>query len=89
MKRSKYIVALDEGTTSARAVLIDASGKIVGIVQNPFPQYYPRPGWVEHNPREILSAQLGALTELLITYNLETPDIDSIGIANQSETTVV
>ena len=89
MKRSKYIVALDEGTTSARAVLIDASGKIVGIVQNPFPQYYPRPGWVEHNPREILSAQLGALTELLITYNLETPDIDSIGIANQRETTVV
>ena len=53
MKRSKYIVALDEGTTSARAVLIDASGKIVGIVQNPFPQYYPRPGWVEHNPRVI------------------------------------
>lgn len=88
VKRS-YVVALDEGTTSARAVLIDTSGKIVGLVQHPFPQYYPQPGWVEHNPREVLSAQLGALTELLITYNLEASDIDSIGITNQRETTVV
>ena len=87
-KRS-YVVALDEGTTSARAVLIGKDGSIEGIVQNPFPQYYPQPGWVEHNPREILSAQLGALTELLISYNLETSDIDSIGITNQRETTVV
>ncbi len=87
MKR-RFVVALDEGTTSARAVLIDASGRIVGLVQHPFPQYYPRPGWVEHNPREVLSAQLGALTELLITYNLEASDIDSIGITNQRETTV-
>ncbi len=85
----RYVIALDEGTTSARAVLIDRDGSVVDFSQNAFPQYYPEPGWVEHNPREILSAQLGALTELLVTHNLDAAEIDSIGITNQRETTVV
>ena len=85
----KYVVALDQGTTSSRAMLVDANGCVVDAVQNPFPQVYPQPGWVEHDPRDILSSQLGALTELLVAHNLGAKDIDSIGITNQRETTVV
>lgn len=85
----KYVVALDQGTTSSRAMLVDARGCVVDAVQNPFPQLYPQPGWVEHDPRDILSSQLGALTELLVAHNLGSEDIDSIGITNQRETTVV
>ena len=85
----KYVVALDQGTTSSRAMLVDALGHVVDAVQNPFPQIYPQPGWVEHDPRDILSSQLGALTELLVAHNLASDDIDSIGITNQRETTVV
>ena len=79
----KYVVALDQGTTSSRAMLVDANGCVVDAVQNPFPQIYPQPGWVEHDPRDILSSQLGALTELLVAHNLGAKDIDSIGITNQ------
>ena len=85
----KYVVALDQGTTSSRAMLVDANGCVVDAVQNPFPQVYPQPGWVEHDPRDILSSQLGALTELLVAHNLGAKDVDSIGITNQRETTVV
>ncbi len=84
-----YVVALDEGTTSARAMLVDVQGRICGVARNAFAQHYPRPGWVEHNPRDILSAQLGALTELLVSRGFDASDIDSIGITNQRETTVV
>lgn len=84
-----YVVALDQGTTSSRAMLIDANGRVVDSVQHPFPQIYPQPGWVEHDPREILTSQLGALTELLVANNLGSDDIDSIGITNQRETTLV
>ncbi|WP_165248452.1 glycerol kinase GlpK [Adlercreutzia sp. ZJ141] len=84
-----YVVALDQGTTSSRAMLIDALGNVVSCVQNPFRQIYPQPGWVEHDPREILSSQLGALTELVVSNGLEPADIDSIGITNQRETTIV
>ena len=87
--RSAYVVALDQGTTSSRAMLIDAQGRAVDAVQNPFPQLYPHPGWVEHDPRDILSSQMGALTELLVSHNLGPGDIDCIGITNQRETTVV
>lgn len=85
----KYIIALDEGTTSARSVLIDRQGAIVGSAQREFAQHYPNPGWVEHDPQDILSAQLGTMTELLVANNVEAGDIDSIGITNQRETTVV
>ena len=86
---ASYVIALDQGTTSSRAVLVDRQGRIVDAVQNPFPQIFPQPGWVEHDPRDILSSQLGALTELLVQNGLGPADIDSIGITNQRETTVV
>ena len=85
----RYVVALDQGTTSSRAMLVDAQGRVVDAVQNPFPQIYPQPGWVEHDPRDILTSQLGALTELLVARNLGPDDIDGIGITNQRETTIV
>ena len=85
----KYIIALDQGTTSSRAMLIDRAGCPVASVQRPFPQIYPQPGWVEHDPQDILSSQLGALTELIMSANVDTADIDSIGITNQRETTIV
>ena len=84
-----YVIALDEGTTSARSVLIDAQGSIVGQVQHEFEQHYPKPGWVEHDPLDILSAQLSTMTELIVSHNLDAADIDSIGITNQRETTIV
>ena len=85
----KYIVALDEGTTSARSVLIDHEGAIVGQAQREFTQHYPHPGWVEHDAAEIAAVQLGTFAELLESHGLTTADIDSIGITNQRETTVV
>lgn len=87
--RGRYVLALDQGTTSSRAMLIDAQGRSVASVQRPFPQIYPQPGWVEHNPADILSTQLGAMTELLVSNGLGPEDIDSIGITNQRETTLV
>ena len=62
----KYVVALDQGTTSSRAILFDRAGRLVDMVQHPFEQLYPEPGWVEHNPQDILSSQLAALNELLL-----------------------
>ena len=84
-----YVVALDQGTTSSRAMLIDRGGRVADVVQNSFPQIFPKPGWVEHDPRDILSSQLGALTEILVSNDLGPGDIDSIGITNQRETTIV
>lgn len=86
---ARYVIALDQGTTSSRAVLVDAQGRAVDAVQNPFPQIYPQPGWVEHAPSDILSSQLGALAELTVTHGLGPGDIAAIGITNQRETTVV
>ena len=86
---NKYVIALDAGTTSSRAMLIDRAGRPVASVQRPFPQIYPQPGWVEHDPQDILSSQLGALTELIMSSNVDTAEIDSIGITNQRETTIV
>lgn len=85
----KYVVALDQGTTSSRAILFDRAGKLVDMAQHPFEQLYPQPGWVEHNPQDILSSQLAALTELLVSRDVGPGQIDSIGITNQRETTVV
>ena len=86
---AKYVIALDQGTTSSRAVLIDRAGRMVDCVQRPFQQIFPQPGWVEHNPQEILFSQLGCLTELIAKHGLSASDIDSIGIDNQRETTIV
>ena len=85
----KYVIALDQGTTSSRAVLVDHEARMVDFVQRPFTQIYPKPGWVEHNPQEILFSQLGSLTELVARHNLSESDIAGIGIDNQRETTIV
>ena len=85
----RYILALDQGTTSSRAILFGRDGSVGGHAQQPFRQYYPQPGWVEHDPQDILSSQLGALAELIMSSNVDTDEIDSIGITNQRETTIV
>ena len=85
---SKYIIAIDQGTTSSRAVLFDEQGTIKGIVQLEFQQIFPKPGWVEHNPEEIWSSQSGVLNKLISDYSVEN-SIAAIGITNQRETTIV
>lgn len=86
---SKYIIALDQGTTSSRAVLFDALGSIVGIAQQEFTQIFPQPGWVEHNANEIWNTQLGVLQKLISDNQVEPKAIAAIGITNQRETTVI
>lgn len=85
----RYILALDQGTTSTRAILFDRAGTAVGSAQREFPQIFPEPGWVEHNPREILTSVLVTVTELLATAQVDLAQIAAIGITNQRETTVV
>lgn len=84
-----YILALDQGTTSSRAVLFDKKGTIVSIAQKEFTQYFPKPGWVEHDPVEIWSAQVGVAAEAMAKQSLGSTDIAAIGITNQRETVVV
>jgi glycerol kinase len=86
---SKFIIALDQGTTSSRAVLFDQQGSIKGIAQQEFRQIFPQPGWVEHDPREILNTQLGTLSKLIHEQRVDVSSIAAIGITNQRETTVV
>ena len=85
----QYVMALDAGTTSCRAILFDAQQNIVGLAQREFTQHYPRPGWVEHDPMEIYSCQYGVMTEVLARAGVDATDIAGIGITNQRETTVV
>jgi len=85
----RYILALDQGTTSSRAILFDHSGQIVGIKQREFRQYYPQPGWVEHDAAEIWQTQYGVAAELLHEWGAAAAQIAAIGITNQRETTVV
>lgn len=85
----KYIMALDQGTTSSRCILFDQKGSICSMAQKEFGQIYPRPGWVEHNPMEIWSSQLAVLTEAMAMVGAAPEDISGIGITNQRETTVV
>ena len=84
-----YILALDQGTTSSRAIIFNNNGEIVAIAQKEFEQIFPQPGWVEHNPMEIWSTQLGVAAEVISKAGLLTKDIAAIGITNQRETTVV
>ncbi len=88
MKKS-YILALDQGTTSSRAILYDYEGKVVKIAQKEFTQIYPRAGWVEHDPMEIWGSQSGVASELLATTGIAAEEIAAIGITNQRETTIV
>ena len=86
---SKYIMALDQGTTSSRCILFDRRGNICGMAQKEFTQIYPKPGWVEHNPMEIWSSQLAVATEAMAMAGVSVKDISGIGITNQRETTIV
>jgi len=84
-----YILALDQGTTSSRAILFDKNGTIKSVAQKEFKQYYPQPGWVEHDANEIWSSQFGVMADAMAQCNARTEDIAAIGITNQRETTVV
>ncbi|MFN0110234.1 MAG: FGGY family carbohydrate kinase, partial [Blastocatellia bacterium] len=85
----KFILALDQGTTSSRAILFDHAGKILSVAQQEFPQIFPQAGWVEHNPEDIWNSQLYCAREALSKANVKASDVAAIGITNQRETTVV
>lgn len=87
--RKKYILALDQGTTSSRCILFDKGGNICSMAQKEFTQHYPKPGWVEHDPMEIWSSQLAVAAEAMARLGAKAEDIEGIGITNQRETTIV
>jgi glycerol kinase len=84
-----YLLALDQGTSSSRSIVFDASGQVVAMAQREFTQHFPKPGWVEHDPNEIWDSQLATAREALARAKLTARDIAAIGITNQRETTVV
>ncbi len=86
---SRFILALDQGTTSSRAIIFDKQGNIVATAQKEFTQIFPQPGWVEHDASEIWSTQLGVATEAVLKAGITVSDVAAIGITNQRETTVV
>ena len=86
---SKYILALDQGTTSSRAILFDQQMRIISQAQKEFTQYYPKQGWVEHDPQELYASQYSVMTEAIARSGVESSDIAAIGITNQRETTIV
>lgn len=87
--KEKYILSLDQGTTSSRAILFNHQGKICSIAQKEINQIFPKPGWVEHNPIEIWSSQLSVATEAIANLGIHSDEIAGIGIANQRETTII
>ena len=89
MSDNQYILALDQGTTSSRSLVFDQAGTVVGMAQQEFTQHFPQPGWVEHDPEEILSSQLATAHEAMAQAGLTMANIAGIGITNQRETTVV
>ena len=84
-----YILALDQGTTSSRAIVFDHNGQICSVAQKEFTQHFPQPGWVEHNPNEIRSSEAAVIAEAISAIDINGKDIAAIGITNQRETTVV
>ena len=85
----KYILALDEGTTSARSILFDRECNVVSMAQHEFPQIYPQPGWVEQDPMDIYANQYASLTECIAKSGVSPDEIAGIGITNQRETAIV
>ena len=85
----KYVMALDQGTTSSRAIVFDKHGNIIAKAQNEFDQIYPKAGWVEHDPLKILYSQLNSITEVLNSGAVDAAEIAGIGITNQRETTIL
>ncbi len=87
--QKSYIISLDQGTTSSRALLVDQQGNIQGMVQKEFKQIFPKSGWVEHDPKEILESQMSVLNQLLKEQQVNAADVKAIGITNQRETAIV
>ena len=85
----KYVIALDQGTTSSRAIIFDREQNIVEMAQSEFSQYYPKPGWVEHDPMEIYASQYGVMIEVLAKSGVKPEEVAAVGITNQRETTVI
>ena len=85
----KYVLALDQGTTSSRAILFDKEQNIVAMSQREFPQIYPKDGWVEHDAMEIFSSQYSVMMEVIAKSGISPKEIAAIGITNQRETTIV
>ena len=85
----KYIVALDQGTTSSRAVVFDQAGRKIASHNNEFTQYYPQPGWVEHDPEDIYQSQVDALRQAVSKAGIDVRDIEAVGLTNQRETTMI
>ena len=86
---SKYVMALDAGTTSNRCIIFNEKGEMCSVAQKEFTQYFPKPGWVEHDANEIWSSQLGVAVEAMAKIDATANDIAAIGITNQRETTIV
>lgn len=86
---AKYILSLDQGTTSSRAILFDQQQNILAVSQKEFTQIYPKEGWVEHNPMEIWSSQYAVMMEVVAQSGIHVSDLAAIGITNQRETTIV
>lgn len=89
MTKQKYIMALDAGTTSNRCILFNARGEMCSVAQKEFTQYFPKPGWVEHDANEIWTTQLGVALSAMNEVGASAEDIAAIGITNQRETTIV
>src|SRR5215813_9601297 len=85
----RYILSIDQGTTSCRAILFDSAGKALGVGQKEFTQFFPKPGWVEHDPQEILSVQVSCIGDAISAAGIQPDQIACVGITNQRETTVV
>ena len=85
----KYVLALDQGTSSSRAIVFDKNGNTKAVSQKEFTQIFPKPGWVEHNPMEIWSSQAAVIAEAITSIDINGLNIAAIGITNQRETTIV
>ena len=86
---NQYVLAIDQGTTSSRAILFNHQGSIITVAQKPFQQYFPKPGWVEHDPNEIWYTQSSVIKEVMEKADLTEEHLAAIGIANQRETTII
>jgi glycerol kinase len=86
---ARYVMALDAGTTSSRCILFNEKGDMCSVAQKEFTQYFPKPGWVEHDAMEIWSTQIGVAQEAMLKIGAVAADIAAIGITNQRETTIV
>jgi glycerol kinase len=86
---ARYILALDQGTTSSRAIIFDEQGKPIASAQKEYPQIYPQPGWVEHNPNDIWSSQISVASEVIAKAGIQPSDLAAIGVTNQRETTLI